>query len=180
MFFLENDMVGLRVVTEEDIDGDYGEWFNDPEVCKYNSHHRFPMTKSELTDYVRKANAGRTCLLLAVCDKTNNKHIGNISLQQIDMMNRQAEIAFLFGNKEYWNKGYATASAELLIAHAFMELGMNRLYFGTNEKNIGMQKVGKHLGFKKGGVSRQALYKNGRYFDIYHYDILREEWERRE
>lgn len=176
MYFLDNDMVGLRTVTEEDIDGSYGDWFNDADVCQYNSHHKFPMTREEISNYVREVNKGRNCLLLAVCDKTSDKHIGNISLQQIDMINRQTEIAFVIGDKDYWNKGYATMAARLLIDHAFKELNMNRIYFGTADNNIGMQRLGEKLKFHRGGVKRQAIYKNGKYYDVFEYDLLREEW----
>lgn len=177
MFFLEDNSIGLRELQEEDAEGNYSMWFNDSEVCQYNSHHRFPMSKSEVIDYIKGLYGNRSLIVLAVIEKTTNKHIGNISLQQIDLINRQAEIAFIFGEKEYWGSGYATNAAKLLIEHAFKELGLNRLYFGTSEKNIGMQKVGEKLNFQRVGVRRKALYKNGSFVDIYDYDLLCEEWD---
>ena len=176
MFFLENDDVGLRNLVESDAEGNYVNWFNDSEVCKYNSHHRFPMTKLEVQEYIRNANTNNRNMVFAVIEKKNNTHIGNISLQQINYIDRNAEIAFLFGEKDFWGKGFATSAAKLLIHHAFMELGMNRIYFGTSEENKGMQKVGEHLGFMRIGVNREALYKNGRFLNIYLYDLLKKEY----
>ena len=126
--------------------------------------------------YVQNCGNDNSTLVLAVELKNDCKHIGNISLQQIDMINRQAEIAFVFGDKSSWGRGYATRAAKLLMEHAFKELAMNRIYFGTSEENIGMQKIGENLGFTRGGVARQAIFKHGSYHDIYQYDILREEW----
>lgn len=176
MYFLEDEIVGLRALNMGDVNGNYSSWFNDPEVCKYNSHHKFPMYPNTIEAYIKSLSDDKSKIVLAVEEKSSKTHIGNISLQQIDLMNRQAEIAFMFGERSYWGKGYATLAARLLIDHAFKELGMNRIFFGTSELNKGMQKVGKHLGFKNGGMSRQALYKDGRFFNIYHYDLLREEW----
>lgn len=177
MYFLEDEMIGLRNLVSGDIEQGYCDWLNDPEVCRYNSHHRFPMTVGSLEDFVSGANRGNTSIVFAVDEKETGRHIGNISLQSIDYINRQAEIAFLFGEKEMWGKGYATRAAKLLINQAFMELGLNRIYFGTAEDNIGMQRVGEKLNFKVGGILRQALYKHGRYVNIVQFDLLREEWE---
>ena len=180
MFFLEDEIIGLRCLSEKDIEleGGYKDWFNDPEVCKYNSHHRFPMTCSDIENYVRTCNADKTRIVLAIDVKNVNKHIGNISLQQIDLINRQAEIAFIIGDKCSWRNGQAFRSAILLIDHAFVELGLNRIYFGTSKENIGMQKLGEKLGFQLQGVLRQALYKHGRFIDVLQYDLLSEEWRK--
>lgn len=151
MYFLEDEMIGLRNLVDKDVEQGYRDWLNDREVCKYNSHHRFPMTVRNLEDFVSGSNMRNTAIVLAVDEKETARHIGNISLQSIDYINRQAEIAFLFGERETWGKGYATRAAKMLIAHAFMELGMNRIYFGTAEDNTGMRRVGEKLNFKMGG-----------------------------
>ncbi len=176
MYFLEDDRIGLRRLEETDIEGPYAEWLNDEQVCRFNSHHRFPVSASELAEYIRGVNAGSREMVFAVIEKNSKEHIGNISLQQINMTDRSAEIAFLFGNKAYWGNGYATDAGKLLIGHAFDALGIHRIYFGTSEDNIAMQRVGEHLGFSKVGVRREALYKRGSYRDIVDYDLLETEW----
>lgn len=177
MYFLENDKIGLRALEEKDIEGNYGDWFNNSKVCQYNAHHKYPKTIEELTEYIRSLTNNNSTIVMAVIEKETKTHIGNVSLQKIDYISRQAEIAFLFGEISYWNKGYATMAAHLMIDHAFKELGMNRIYFGTAENNIGMQNVGRKLNFKQGGVRREATYNNGKFYDIYDYDLLRKEWK---
>ena len=177
MYFLENKKIGLRALREEDTEHGYRDWFNDSVVCRYNSHHRYVMTAAQLRAYVQRLQEDRSCLVLAIEDRASQVHVGNIALQQINLIDRQAEIAFILGEKEYWNKGYATQAAALLIDHAFYSLGLHRIYFGTAQNNTGMQRVGEKLHFQKSGVRRQAFYKNGRYWDLYDYDLLREDWE---
>ncbi len=176
MYFLESKRIGLRQLKEADIDGGYKDWLNDSVVCRYNSHHKYPVEEDGLREYVKALQGDTSLIVMAVVDKVSKRHIGNISLQEIDLLNREAEIAFLFGEKEYWNKGYATEAAKMMINHAFNELGLNRIYFGTADSNIGMQRVGEKLKFCKSGVRREALFKNGIYHDIYDYDLLRKEW----
>ena len=106
MYFLESKRIGLRQLKEADIDGGYKDWLNDSVVCRYNSHHKYPVEEDGLREYVKALQGDTSLIVMAVVDKVSKRHIGNISLQEIDLLNREAEIAFLFGEKEYWNKGY--------------------------------------------------------------------------
>ena len=177
MYFLESERLGLRLLKETDLNGEYVDWFNDAVVCRYNSHHKFPMYRKNVEDFIISLSNDESKIVLAVEEKDTKLHVGNISIQRIDFVSRQAEIAFMFGNVNSWGKGYATEAARLMINHAFSELGLQRLYFGTAENNMGMQRVGEKLGFKKAGTMRRAIYKNGKFLDIYSYDLLVEEWK---
>lgn len=174
MYFLESKRIGLRELKLTDIDGNYSNWFNDEKVCQYNSHHRFVMLKNGLVNYVQGQSSNS--IILAIEVKEEKKHIGNISLQSINLIDRNAEIAFIIGERDYWGKGYGTEAAMLLIMHGFNELGLYRIYFGTAADNIGMQKLGEKLGFKKEGIRRKALFKHNEYKDIYEYGLLKDEY----
>lgn len=175
MYFLENSVIGLRVLELNDIKSGYGRWFQDEQVCRFNSHHRFPYTEEDLADYIRSAQNQKQ-MVFAMELLELKKHIGNISLQDIDYVNRSAEIAYIIGEKEYWGKGYAQQASILLLDHAFYQLGLERVSFGTSEENTAMQRLGDKLGFVKEGVKRKAFYKNGRFCDIYEYGLLKEDW----
>lgn len=177
MFFLEGKRIGLRDLRDSDVDGNYASWLNDKEVCEFNSHHRFYCTRKQLYEYVEAVNSSKDVIVFAIIEKEKNIHIGNISLQQIDYINRNAEIAFLLGDKDYWGKGYASEAARLLIEHALYQLGLERIYFGTSVENVRMQSLGERLGFKKEGIRRQALFKNNHFCDILEYGLLKKEWK---
>jgi len=147
---------------------DYSEWFNNKEVCKYNNHHRLPI------DVKEKSRPPATFKIFA----THGCYdwIGNISLQCIDYINSQAELSIIIGLSNTHGKGYGYEACKLLVEHAFEQLNLNRIYLGTHEDNIGMQKIANKLGFKEEGRRRQAIYKNGKYSDIIEYGILRGEY----
>lgn len=172
-FFIKTEHLGLRLLEEEDAAW-YSQWFNDSEVCQYNSHHRFPKSVEAIKEYVRNACFDNTLFVLAVIELGSGIHIGNISLQAINYIDRNAEIAFLFGEKEYWNKGYACEAAGALIKHAFDELNLHRVYLGTAENNVGMRKVALKLGFEEEGRRRQAIFKSGEYHDVIEYGKINE------
>ncbi len=176
--FLVADHVYLRVLTQDDLNAIYREWFNDEDVCRYNSHHRFPNYDENMQDYFERVIKSRENLILAICDKDTDKHIGNIALENIDLVNRSAEFAILIGDKLFWGNGIGKEASALIIDHGFKELGLHRIYCGTSEKNVAMQKLASKLGFIEEGRARGALFKNGDFTNIIQYGLLGDEFKR--
>jgi ribosomal-protein-alanine N-acetyltransferase len=171
-FFLEGENIYLRSLNSNDVDGNYSLWLNDPEITAFNSHGRFPMTKEKLSGYIEHSRSSKNDLILAVVDKISLKHIGNISLQNISWLDRNAEIAFLLGDKAFSGKGIMYEAGILLINHGFKTLNLHRIYCGTSSENSGMQKLAVKLKMKKEGLRKEAIFKQGQYYDIVEYGIL--------
>ena len=167
--FLEDELLYLRSVNINDLEGNYSNWLNDPEVNLYNNHCRFPVSIKQQIDYINNKNNSNTDLFLAIIEKKNNIHIGNIILQNINWVDRNGEIAFLLGEKSYWSKGFMYSAGILLINHAFTQLNLHRIYLATSSTNIGMQKLANKLGFIKEGERIDAQYKNGKFNNIIEY-----------
>ena len=170
--FLEGKRVFLRPLSFDDLEGDYQFWLNDTEIVRHNSHGKFPYSKAILKSYIESSIKDETKIVLAINDSKSLKHIGNISLQSIDWINRNCEIAFLLGNKDFWSKGIMKEAGDLLINHAFQNLNLHRIYCGTSSNNIGMQKLATKLGMKKEGVRKDSIFNDGRYYDIIEYGII--------
>lgn len=171
-FFLKGDTVHLRALAKKDITGNYRYWLNNSEVVKYNSHGRFPATVESLEDFVANSYNSRNSLVLAVCMNDTTSHVGNISLQAISWIDRNAEIAFLLGELSFHGKGIMYEAGQLLIHHAFLSLNLHRIYCGTSSENTGMQKLALKLGMEQEGVRKEAIFNSGRYHDIIEYGIL--------
>lgn len=176
--FLVGNNIYLRQIEENDINENYQQWFNDEEVCFLNSHHRFPNYAQDMQAYYQDIIKSRNNLILAIVAKDTDLHVGNISLQNIDFINQNAELAIIVGDKEYWGKGIGKEACQLIIDHGFNNLNLYRIYFGTAAENTGMQKIGKILGFKKEGVARSALFKNGVFHDFYNYGLLKDDFSK--
>lgn len=174
--FLEGDQVVLRPLFVEDVEGNYINWLNDPVINEHNSHHVFPYTRAQALNYIESVSGDKQNLVLAIVAKDSGKHIGNISLQKIDQISKNAEYAILIGEKDYWGKGIAQEASRLLLRHGFEALNLHRVYCGTSNTNIAMQKLAHTLGMKQEGVRREAHYKNGSYADIIEYGLLKNEF----
>ncbi len=175
--FLIGETVYLRTIDEEDLNANYREWLNDEEVCRYNSHHRFPNYDENMRDYYERVIKSRENLVLAICDKKTDAHIGNIALENIDTLNQSAELAILIGDKSAWGKGFGTDAVRLLISHGFKELNLHRIYCGTSEDNKGMQKLALSLGFTEEGRARDGIFKRGSFKNVIYYSLIRDEFE---
>ncbi len=175
--FLIGSTVYLRTLVEADLNATYREWFNDADVCEFNSHHRFPNYDANMREYYENVIKSHENLVLAIATIEDDVHIGNVSLQSIDVLNQSAEFAIVIGNKKYWGKGVGREATNLIVNHGFTALNLNRIFLGTTEDNAGMQKLALALGFKEEGRSRQAIFKGGKWKDILHFGLLRSEWK---
>lgn len=176
LLYQQND-TGLCLLSDLELQGNYPNWFSDAEVNQYNSHWARPSTFEQVKGFVESLSNDPTKLVFAVYALKEAEHIGNISLQAIDPFNQSAELAFLFGEKAYWNKGYAGTAAKLVLSHAFAHLNLKRVYLGCLATNTAMNKLALKLGFVEEGTRRKAAFNQGAFVDIKEYGLLNDEYQ---
>ena len=183
--FLQSERLHLRALTEADADGAYVEWFNDEKVCRGNSHHVFPFTREAALEYICRVREARDQLVLAIVLRADERHIGNIALQNIHPIYRAAEFSIVLGDKTLWGQRYSQEAGRLLCAHGFDELNLHRIYCGTFADNMAMQKLALGLGMREEGRRREAAFKHGRFLDVVEYgmvkadfDVARQRWRK--
>ena len=169
---IEGKNLYLRALHVNDSEGNYPAWLNDKEVCRYNSHGDTLYTKEMAISYIQSVENSPTCKVFAICDRASDKHIGNIALQAITMQNKSAEFAILLGDKEFWGKGLSKEAGKLLLQYGFDTLKLHRIYCGTSEANIPMQHLALSLGMELEGRRKEAMFKDGLFYDILEYGIV--------
>ena len=166
----------LRTLAANDLNGGYPVWFEDQEVCRYNSHGKFFKPLTHFEAYLTQLGH-EDRVVLAVCHVADG-HIGNVSLQDISLINRTAEFAILLGDKRHWGKGVGALAGRALISHGFNKLNLERVHCGTSATNLGMQKLAKLLGMTLEGTRRQHLFLDGARVDLLEYGVMRSEFEK--
>lgn len=174
--FLIGEKIYLRTIEITDLNENYISWFNNPEVCRFNDHHRFPMYQNKLEEYYNSVIKTNSAVGLAIVSKDTDEHIGNVSLQSLDLINRSAELALVIGSSDWWGQGVGKEVCGLMLDHGFNSLQLNRIYCGTAENNVGMNKLALAIGMKQEGVSREALFKDGSFKNLINYSILSHEY----
>ncbi len=167
----------LRALCVEDADGNYPNWLNDPEVTKFNSHGERVYTKEMALVYIDMVSKSPFHQVFAIIESSSLQHIGNISLQNIDIKAKNAEFAILLGEPSIYGKGVGEEAARLVFQHGFSTLELHRIYCGTSSKNLAMQRLALKLGMQQEGIRRDAFIKNGEYADIIEYGILENEYQ---
>lgn len=175
VIFLEAEPVYLRILNETDLTDRYLQWLNDEEVSRFNSHAVFPNTPEKMRQFYDSINPQKQ-VVLAIIERTSDLHVGNVSLQAINWINRSAEFAILLGDKNFWGKGIGHAASQLIVKYGFERLNLHRIYCGTIAGNTGMEKLAQKLRMIEEGRRREAVYKNGTYHDVIEYGVLREEY----
>ena len=166
----DDDIIYLRPIARPDINDAYMSWFHDQETTKYNSHGKFPMGIFDSTEFLFDGKNDK--IVFAIIDKATEKHIGNVALQEIDFINRKAEITFLIGDKDFSNKGYAKRAGGMALRHAFEKLNLHRVYLGFAESNVKMKSVAEKLQFSREGRFAEAFLIDGQFMDIELYSLL--------
>ncbi|NRR04612.1 GNAT family N-acetyltransferase [Brevibacillus sp. RS1.1] len=172
----QTERIYLRKMTGEDVDV-YHTWRNDVEVMRTTNPsmdvYTWEDTNSFVNQVILHASSSKSYMIV---DSQTNRPIGITSLIQIDLKNRNAECIIDIGEKEYWGKGYGREALKLLLDYAFLEMNLHRVslrVFSFNEKAI---KLYDRLGFKQEGISRQFLFREGKWHDLVHMGILQEEY----
>lgn len=176
IIFLQSERLILRPLSRTDLGPVYQQWLNDEDVTRFNSHGTFPNTEEKMEAYFKSISNNDKAVVLAIIEKTSSVHVGNIALQQINWVSRNAEFAILLGDKQWWGKGIGEEAALLLLNYAFERLNLHRVYCGTINGNEGMKKLALKMGMKSEGVRRDAIFKNGAYHDILEYGVLKNEF----
>lgn len=164
----------VRALYASDLAGPYPHWFEDQEVCKFNSHGKLAKNTDWFKSYYESANRDDR-VIWAICHRDDG-HIGNISLQDMSCVNRNAEFAILIGDRRHWGKSVGHNAGLALLRHGFMKMNLERIYCGTAASNIGMQRLARGLGMVEEGCRRKHLFLEGQYVDVLEYGILRSEF----
>lgn len=84
---------------------------------------------------------------------------------------------YLFADPIHLHKGIGTRAKRLICQYGFEQLGLNKLYFVTNEDNYASIRVNEKCGFKlEGRFRKEYVTKDGNRLDRLYYGLLKEEW----
>ena len=83
------------------------------------------------------------------------------------------------GERDAWGRGYGGEATSLMVDHALGSLGLHRValsVFAFNERAI---RAYERVGFVHEGRAREAIWRDGRWWDEIHMSVLEPEWRAR-
>lgn len=175
---LKGKLIDLTLVTEEDALSMYKQNLLSDDK---NYASLAAAAPSNLQNFIEKAeHENDYCFLndsISFCIKTKEgKAIGTIDADTIDKRNRNLMVGVSIYDIQNRNKGYGSEALRLLLDFAFLELNMHRVYLGCFAFNKKTSSIYEKIGFKKEGMNRCFVYRNGSYYDEIVMGILKNEW----
>ena len=166
--------IHLTKIQEKDMEYIY-KWLSDSEFLKYYDYYPpLPQSKKEVDKtFHYYENSGKS-IVFAV--RKENKTIGIAGFDDIIKANKVATLFIGLGDKNQRGKGYGTETMKLLLNYGFNELNLHRIQLNVLSFNEGAIALYSKLGFKKEGVLREFVLREGERYDLFYYGLLKEEW----
>lgn len=177
--FIQGKNVTLKALSEDDVtnSGWYG-WFNDTETTRFMQQHYFPNTLQKQLKHFQDAILGvSNKIQLGILPKGEKQIIGVISLDNIDFLNRKADIAIIIGEKKFLGKGLGTKAVTLLLGHAFGKLSLHKVGLGVLSKHTTAIRSYEKAGFVIEGILKDEILLDGQYHDVTRMGILAEDFK---
>ena len=132
--------------------------------------------KSFFIDNYKQGKIGH----FAVVDKSNNKVIGNIGLNNVDKNDTEGEIGICI-NPIYWGHDIATELGREVLKFAFSSTNIKRIIANTYEDNKRTRKSLEHLNLKYYKTYDKKIVKGMKitYVKCDAYRILKSEYTKR-
>ena len=175
---IEGETVVLRRHTRDNL-ADFQRWYQDPEVARLTRYQDGPMRPEEIERFFLMRAIGPDALAMGIHVKSTNRLIGSCAFSQLDGDNGSALFHITIGEHDAWGHGYGTEAAELMLSLAFERIGLHRVglsVFAFNERAV---RAYARVGFVNEGAAREAIWRDGRWWDEIHMSVLEPEWRAR-
>ena len=154
--------VYLRHPTEEDAMGKWYEWFSEEEITKYLVDRYWPNCIENQLEFYRAIVGDKKNLVLSIVSKSDDVHIGVLSLSNINWVHRYADVVMVFGDKDYKKMPYTLEAHMLQHKVAFMRLNLLNLRSSNAVSNKGAFAMQRAFKYKKVGIYKNLLFIDGK------------------
>ncbi|PTI92882.1 GNAT family N-acetyltransferase [Staphylococcus simulans] len=94
-----------------------------------------------------------------------NNAIGMVGFDNVDWINRNAEIFIFIGDKNLWGKGIGSKAITELEYIAFGKMNLHMIYLHVFSFNSRAINAYKKMGFHVDGILRESKFLKGKYYD---------------
>jgi RimJ/RimL family protein N-acetyltransferase len=162
----------LRAIEEADL-AQLLEWRNRPELRRYFREYRELNSTQQRQWFDSRVNGDASTRMFAIVHTDTDMLIGAAGLCYIDWVNRTADFSIYIGHEGlYIDPVLAPDAATAMIAYAFDELGLNRLWSEIYAFDTAKTRFFEQLGFSLDGRHRQTHWAEGGWHDSLYFSVL--------
>jgi [ribosomal protein S5]-alanine N-acetyltransferase len=168
---LETERLILKPLSTIHITPIYVSWLNDEEVYRY-LETRGNYTMELLTDYVENV-IEKDIYFWGIHTKYEHRHIGNIKIDPIDVINGFGEYGILIGDRDSAGLGYALEASKCVISYCFDDLSLNKINLGVVFDNKQAIRLYEKLGFLTESRLKDYVNYNGISYDVLRMSVIK-------
>jgi RimJ/RimL family protein N-acetyltransferase len=169
--------IRLRPMEKDDLKYLHA-WENDYELIMYSRSRPInvlSMTQIE-RQYEEKMKDEKNIYFIVEL-RSSHEPIGIATIRREEWGEiKAANIGTYIGRKDLWGKGFGRQITVALLEICFMNLNVERCEAYSVSFNERAHKTLEICGFKRSGVIRCSAFVNGKRWDSYFFDLLREEY----
>ena len=109
----------------------------------------------------------------AIETKENKRFIGKCGFTRVNWKNRLAELAILIGEADCRGKGYGADAIRTLCRFGFDEMNLHKIKAVVFDFNEAALRCYEACGFRREGLLRREMYREGAYHDIVVLGLIR-------
>lgn len=177
-YILENEVLRLSPLTLNDYEHLVHFSIHEPELWTYSLMQA--NSPQNLKLYLENAVAARekqTAYAFSVYDKVKEKYAGSTRFYDVQPENSMLQLGFTWYGKEFQGTKLNKNCKYLLLQFAFETIGVHRVEFRADSRNMRSIQAMKSIGCKEEGVLRSNGYTaEGHRRDSIVLSILNDEW----
>ena len=147
-------MIYLKELNTQNVNKIYLKWMNDKKVQKFTEQRHKKHSIKSITSFVKEKKRSKNEILYGIFTKKDKLHIGNIKLGPTNFRHKTSEISYFIGNRNFWNKGYASRAIKEIIIIA-KKKRLKKLTAGFYKENIASKKI-----LEKNNFKLEAIFKS--------------------
>jgi RimJ/RimL family protein N-acetyltransferase len=175
---IEGRLVVLRRHRPDNIIA-FRRWYADPEIARLTRNQATSPAAEEIDRFFYARIMGPDAFAMAIHVRESDRLIGSCAFSQLDGDNGSTLYHITIGEHDAWGRGYGTEATQLMLDHAFTRLGLHRVGLTVFEYNERAIRSYESCGYVVEGRSREAVFRDGRYWDEIHMSVIADEWDAR-
>lgn len=147
--------INLYPLHPEEVELDYLQGINDPDVSRYLSPRFKAWSMETLRAYVTSNWLDSNAILFGIYPRFAERPIGTVRLHAVDLEMKSCYIGICIFDKKSWRQGIGTRAIQLAIDYGVSH-GVQTFHAGIHPDNVGSLKTFTKAGFRPVGMTAKG------------------------
>ena len=154
-------------------------WYRDKEIARLTRYQARPMSPGEVERFFQYRMLADDALAYSIVELPDWRLVGFTTFSSLDPDNGSVLFHITIGERDAWGRGLGTDVTELMLGHAFDRLGLHRVGLSVFSYNLRAIRAYEKAGFRIEGRLRDAILRDGVYWDEIQMGAIADEWRAR-